>query len=233
MRSFSKRSSRAARYTSTSSPGGRCVTASAQNSSTHARTSGSRIAEATVVCPRPSPVYASSECAPFSSHSLRCSNGAMSSTNRAPARSHSGRPEGKRPLSTQSLKGSVTTGLRSIHPAAATARMSASVVCGVMRSTDVATNATWSCTYVTRSRAPAISASVCSTDRVTSPLSGRLSHGTIASGGASVRRRCSSAASKRASAVVGPSASGMLRARLRRSHAMRLSGVADATVFIA
>ena len=42
----------------------------------------------------------------------------MSSTNRAPAASQSGRPEGNSPLSTQSEKGSVTTGASSIHPVA-------------------------------------------------------------------------------------------------------------------
>src|SRR4051795_11427821 len=50
----------------------------------------------------------------------------MSSTKRAPALSQWGRPEGKSPASTQSVKGSVTTGTASERPVAAatTARSS-------------------------------------------------------------------------------------------------------------
>ena len=80
--------------------------------------------------------------APLSSHSLRFSHGSRSSTKRAPAVSHAGRPAGKSPERTQSENGSVTTGDRSIQPAFRTASTSPSIR-GVMRSTDVPTNETW------------------------------------------------------------------------------------------
>ena len=62
-------------------------------------------ASATVRCPRIDPVYASSECPPLSSHSLRCSKGVMSSVKIAPDSSQRGRPPAKVPLSTHSLEG--------------------------------------------------------------------------------------------------------------------------------
>ena len=69
-----------------------------------------------VSCPRALAAYASSECPPLSSSSLRVSCGVMSATNRAPAASHAGRPAGKSPLSTHSVNGSVTTGTASSQP---------------------------------------------------------------------------------------------------------------------
>ncbi|GGL04310.1 hypothetical protein GCM10012284_43670 [Mangrovihabitans endophyticus] len=202
-----KRSSRLRRYAVSSAPGsGTCRDASSHHWSSHVRQAGSAAASATVSWPRALAAYASSECAPLSSNSLRCSYGVTSATNRAPALAQSGRPAGKSPLSTHSAYGSVTTGAASSWPVASrTTRRSSSVVCGVIRSTMVVTNDTESRIQVLSagSASPAMSAT---TRAVRAPLPGRLSHGTTASGPQRAARRAASPAISRPGTVVtGPS----------------------------
>ena len=202
MRGLANRSTSATRYALTSSAGRlRYGAASDHHCSSQLRQVSSATASATVWWPRAEPAYASSECPALSSHSLRCSYGAMSPVNVAPASSQRGRPPGKSPLSTHSLNGSVTTGHRSDTPvASATVRASSGVVFGVIRSTTVVTYDT------DPSSQPASPGSTSSARSRTTrwaiaPLSGRLSHGITARGPASAARRAARPASRRAGAV--------------------------------
>src|SRR3984957_20093642 len=112
--------------------------ASCHHCASHSRQRGSATASATVACPSSGAVYAKSEWAPLRSQSLRLSNGMTSATKRAPASSHRGLPAGKRPESTHSEKGSVTTGAESVKPPAELAWSRAAVVAaGGNRSTIV------------------------------------------------------------------------------------------------
>jgi hypothetical protein len=98
--------------------------------------------------------------------------------------------------------GSVTTGAASARPVcSATARMSSSVVAGVMRSTMVVTNDTLSRIQLANGPYTRSARSV-TTSAVTAPLSGRLSHGTTVSGPAPAARRAARPASSRPGTVV-------------------------------
>src|SRR5687767_15795094 len=102
------------------------------------------MASSIVECPRMLPAYASIECDPFKSQSLRCSNGSTSATSATPASSQRGRPAGNPPETTHSLKGSVATGYASRYPqACCTNARSSSVVPGVIRSTIEVAKSTW------------------------------------------------------------------------------------------
>src|SRR5512133_3179056 len=102
------------------------------------------MASSIVEYPRMLPAYASIECDPLSSQSLRCSKGSTSATTVTPASSQRGRPAGNRPETTHSLKGSVGTGYASTYPqACCTNARSSSVVPGVIRSTIEVAKSTW------------------------------------------------------------------------------------------
>ena len=202
MRGFANRSVSAARYAAMSLAGSvRCAEAASHHSSSQPRHVSSLIASATVTCPRSDPAYASIECAPLSSQSLRSSKGATSSVKVAPASSHRGRPVANAPLITHSVKGSVTTGAASWTPVrSATVATSSAVGSGVIRSTMVVAKPTVSTIHAARSGSTR-SASSRTTRATAAPFSGRLSHGTTVSGPAPARRRAARPATSLAGAV--------------------------------
>ena len=113
----------------------------------------------------------------------------MSSTNRAPTSSQRGRPggnvAGEHPLAER--LGDDRDGVVHARCRSRTAARSSSVVCGVIRSTIVVTNAT--CSAIQSARPGSTAAASSPTTRATiAPLSGTLSQGTTATRASVVRR---------------------------------------------
>ena len=134
-----------------------------------------------------------SECDPLSSHSLRCSHGTMSSTNRAPTASHRGRPCGELPGEHPLGVGLGDHRHGVVHPARCPHR--GAVVVGGARG-DPVDHRGHERRRAPRSRrrAPGSTAAASSpTTRATiAPLSGTLSQGTTATPGGPRARRTAS-----------------------------------------